>query len=1318
MRYLKYLLMLLFVSGYAFTYAHIGPNEPGKANKPKKATYRADCAQATAQTDQEINNIRARLLTGGDVWWDGDDGRYIVPKVEPGSGIPERSSLFSGAVWLGGIDPGGNLKIAAQTYGSASGQTDFWPGPLTDIGTVEVDTCKDWDRFFKVLGSEIDVHLSNYAKAVKEGVDYDPDLIPKGVKSWPARGNEFFFEAEGFELPNTIQGLAAFWDADGDGDYEPDEGDYPRIEIRGCDEPQYPDEMIFWIYNDAGGIHTESNGDAIQMEVQVQTFAYATNDEINDMTFQRYKLINRAIESIDSMFFAMWVDPDLGCYTDDYVGCDTSRSLAYVYNEDALDGESSCNDCPQGVNTYCTDIPILGVDYFRGPLDENGNEIGMSSFTYYNNGSLGPPPGTEDPATAQEYYNYLSGSWKDGTRFTYGGNGYNLGSIELINYAFTEPPNDPNGWSMCTEALPFGDRRTVQASGPFRLDPGAVNELIIGVVWIPEVEYPCPDITALTFADDIAQALFDNCFDITDGPDAPDVDWIELDQEVIAVLTNDEDTVISNNAFEQYEELDLRAPDSYPEDERKYKFEGYKLFQLRDASVSAGELDNPEKARLIYQVDLANGVSEIFNWSAVDNPSTDPDAPNAIWVPESQVEGADAGIRHTFRITRDQFDENSGKLLNHKKYYFTAIAYAYNQYEEFSQQNGVISGQRTPYLEGRRNIRTYTVIPRPIVNQKLHTFYGDGPIITRLDGIGNGNNFLDVSKAEREKMFEGTTGGEITYLPAEGPISINIYNPLGVVDGEYELTFIDEDMDNDELDDDVRWRLTNLGTNEVVESETNISRLNEQIIAQFGFSIGILQADEPGSLSTDDNGAIGVEVEYDDLSKPLWFGAVPDQDPNPQIPLDFVKTDPRDPKASLSTMGDGFFVPYTLTDFRTSAGPFITPCWVNSTSDIVRVRNPLSKLNNVDIVFTSDKSKWSRCVIVESATRFYYDQNLGLGIPTEGGAEQFDPREAPSVGKEDADGDGLPDEDGDGTGMGWFPGYAVDVETGERLNIFFGENSTYNGVLFGDQYDTPDIAGKQMGNDMMFNPTAQQLINTGTPTLYNLLLGGHHNIYVTRQKYDECAFIRDKLSGSNFQKVNAIDRIAWTAISILPTGEELLSYADGLIPNDVTIKLRVSSSYAVYVGTDVNQGYPTYQFKVDGLAPTDLVSDVEINEALDAINVVPNPYYGYSAYETSQFTTTVKITNLPPTSTITIYSLDGKFIRQYTRNEAPNPILDRGNPGILEEQFAPDVEWDLKNHRGIPIASGVYLVHIDAPGMGERVIKWFGVARQFDPSGL
>jgi hypothetical protein len=40
-------------------------------------------------------------------------------------------------------------------------------------------------------------------------------------------------------------------------------------------------------------------------------------------------------------------------------------------------------------------------------------------------------------------------------------------------------------------------------------------------------------------------------------------------------------------------------------------------------------------------------------------------------------------------------------------------------------------------------------------------------------------------------------------------------------------------------------------------------------------------------------------------------------------------------------------------------------------------------------------------------------------------------------------------------------------------------------------------------------------------------------------------------------------------------------------------------------------------------------TSVQVANALDSIKVVPNPYYGFSQYETSQFTNTVKITNLP-----------------------------------------------------------------------------------------
>jgi hypothetical protein len=82
----------------------------------QQLNLRNTCAASQSSTDLNINNVRARILGGGDVWWDLRDGKYIVPNPPPGSGLPEVSSLFSGAVWLGGYDEGNNLKLAAQTY--------------------------------------------------------------------------------------------------------------------------------------------------------------------------------------------------------------------------------------------------------------------------------------------------------------------------------------------------------------------------------------------------------------------------------------------------------------------------------------------------------------------------------------------------------------------------------------------------------------------------------------------------------------------------------------------------------------------------------------------------------------------------------------------------------------------------------------------------------------------------------------------------------------------------------------------------------------------------------------------------------------------------------------------------------------------------------------------------------------------------------------------------------------------------------------------------------------------------------------------------
>jgi hypothetical protein len=185
MNYISRFLIIIFIGFLAIPlFGHINPERQQAPAQGQDATlsYRNDCAMATSQIDMSVNNVRARLLNGGDVWWDLEDGRYIVPKVDPLSGIPAVSSIFAGAVWLGGFDDIGNLKLAAQDYRDPENNiNDFWPGPLTSIGVTSSDTCLNWDRFFKVSGENIRAHIKLFEEARNSGLSIDCDAIPDDI---------------------------------------------------------------------------------------------------------------------------------------------------------------------------------------------------------------------------------------------------------------------------------------------------------------------------------------------------------------------------------------------------------------------------------------------------------------------------------------------------------------------------------------------------------------------------------------------------------------------------------------------------------------------------------------------------------------------------------------------------------------------------------------------------------------------------------------------------------------------------------------------------------------------------------------------------------------------------------------------------------------------------------------------------------------------------------------------------------------------------------------------------------------------------------
>jgi hypothetical protein len=144
--------------------------------------------------------------------------------------------------------------------------------------------------------------------------------------------------------------------------------------------------------------------------------------------------------------------------------------------------------------------------------------------------------------------------------------------------------------------------------------------------------------------------------------------------------------------------------------------------------------------------------------------------------------------------------------------------------------------------------------------------------------------------------------------------------------------------------------------------------------------------------------------------------------------------------------------------------------------------------------------------------------------------------------------------------------------------------------------------------------------------------------------------------------------------------------------------VRISRPYERFQAGDViNETKPRYTFNTANIAA--VKNDLETaKSALDTIKVIPNPYYAYSGYERNQVDNRIKIANLPKKCIVTIYSLDGTLIRRYDRDDDSSTSL----------------EWDLKNIAGVPIASGLYLIHVNAEGIGEKTLKWFGITRPID----
>jgi hypothetical protein len=131
---------------------------------------------------------------------------------------------------------------------------------------------------------------------------------------------------------------------------------------------------------------------------------------------------------------------------------------------------------------------------------------------------------------------------------------------------------------------------------------------------------------------------------------------------------------------------------------------------------------------------------------------------------------------------------------------------------------------------------------------------------------------------------------------------------------------------------------------------------------------------------------------------------------------------------------------------------------------------------------------------------------------------------------------------------------------------------------------------------------------------------------------------------------------------------------------------------AVFAANDVIALYPNRVntvadvFSYTAPAPTAGLDQQKFSAS--KVNVFPNPYYAYNAAETNRFVRFVTFNGLPTKATIRIFNLAGQLVRTINKDD--------------DAQFT---RWDLNNADNFPVASGMYIAHIDMGGIGSKVVK-------------
>jgi hypothetical protein len=128
----------------------------------------------------------------------------------------------------------------------------------------------------------------------------------------------------------------------------------------------------------------------------------------------------------------------------------------------------------------------------------------------------------------------------------------------------------------------------------------------------------------------------------------------------------------------------------------------------------------------------------------------------------------------------------------------------------------------------------------------------------------------------------------------------------------------------------------------------------------------------------------------------------------------------------------------------------------------------------------------------------------------------------------------------------------------------------------------------------------------------------------------------------------------------------------------------------------IQTGNETFTFKTTQVSYSAAAAKADVGR----VNVFPNPYYAFNPREISRTSRFITFSHLPVHATIRIFNLAGQLVR--TLQHGPEVAGSNG-------QFR---DWDLANEDNFPVASGMYIVHVDMPEIGATKILKVGIIQE------